>query len=117
MKRGLFILILLLSPLAEIAFAQTSNNLNGFTTEEVFRPKLASQLDTLYYPFYGGIQMIEVDHIGYWDRTIFFLEQSEPRAMPHSMFNPMPIGNEYFFRDTVGNIVKAFNTKHSLSES
>lgn len=116
MKRGLFILILLLSPLSEIAFAQTSNNLNGFTTEEVFRPKLASQLDTLYYPFYGGIQMIEVDHIGYWDRKIFFLEQSEPRAMPHSMFNPMPIGNEYFFRDTVGNIVKAFNTKHSLSE-
>jgi hypothetical protein len=32
------------------------------------------------------------------------------------MFNPMPIGNEYFFRDTSGTIVKAFNTKHSITE-
>jgi hypothetical protein len=89
--------------------------LKGLTVEEAFRPKMPSQMDTLYYPFYDGKQMIEVDHIGYWDRKIFFLEQGEPRAMPHSMFNPMPIGNEYFFRDTSGSIVKAFNTKHPLS--
>jgi len=114
MKQALFILILLFSFFEESAFAQT-NNLSGLTVEEAFRPKMPSQMDTLYYPFYGGIQMIEVDHIGYWDKKIFFLEQSQPRAMPHSMFNPMPIGNEYFFRDTSGTIVKAFNTKHSLS--
>jgi len=54
--------------------------------------------------------MIEVDHIGQWDRMIYFLEQSQPRAMPHSMFHPQPIGNEYFFRDTSGNIVKVFGS-------
>lgn len=115
MKRALYILILLFSPFMDMAFAQTNNNLKGLTVEEAFRIKMPSQIDTLYYPFYGGIQMIEVDHLGYWDRKIFFLEQSQPRAMPHSMFHPMPIGNEYFFRDTSGTIVKAFNTKHSLS--
>lgn len=115
MKPTLFISILLFTLYPEFAFAQTNNNLRGLTVEEAFRPKMPTQMDTLYYPFYDGIQMIEVDHIGYWDRKIFFLEQSQPRAMPHSMFNPMPIGNEYFFRDTSGSIVKAFNTKHSLS--
>ncbi len=116
MKQALFILILLFSTFTEIAFAQTDRSLKGLSVEEAFRPKMPKRMDTLYYPFYGGIQMIEVDHIGYWDRKIYFLEQSEPRAMPHSMFNPMPIGNEYFFRDTSGTIVKAFNTKHSLPE-
>ena len=112
----LVISIVLCFPFMEITFAQTFDDLKNGTVEDIFRPKLPTEIDTLYYPFYGGIQMIEVDHIGYWDRKIFFLEQSEPRAMPHSMFHPMPIGNEYFFRDTAGNIVKAFNTKHSLSE-
>jgi len=116
MKQVLFILILLFSTFTEIAFAQTDSSLKGLSVEEAFRPKMPMRMDTLYYPFYGGIQMIEVDHIGYWDRKIYFLEQSEPRALSHSMFNPMPIGNEYFFRDTSGTIVKAFNTKHSLSE-
>jgi hypothetical protein len=77
---------------------------------------MPTQIDTLYYPFYNGVQMIEIDHIGYWDRKIFFLEQSEPRAMPHSMFHPMPIGNEFFFRNKTGVIVKAFNTEKSLDE-
>lgn len=115
MKQALYILILLFSLFNQITFAQTNNNLKSLKLEEVFRPKMPSQMDTLYYPFYDGKQMIEVDHIGYWDRKIYFLEQSEPRAMPHSMFNPMPIGNEYFFRDSSGAIVKAFNTKHSLA--
>jgi hypothetical protein len=76
---------------------------------------MPTKIDTLYYQFYNGIQMIEVDHIGYWDKKIFFLEQSQPRAMPHSMFHPMPIGNEYFFRDTSGTIIKAFNTEKTIS--
>ncbi len=77
--------------------------------EELFRPKMPTKTDTLYFPFYDGIQMIEVDHIGYWDRKIFFLEQSEPRALPHSMFHPQPLSNEFYFRDTRGTIVKAYN--------
>jgi WG containing repeat len=115
MKRALIISILLFSLFTTNAFAQSNNNLSGLSIEEAFRPKMPKTIDTVYYPFYNGIQMIEVDHIGYWDRKIFFLEQSEPRAMPHSMFNPMPVGNEYFFRNASGIIVKAFNTIHSTS--
>ena len=70
-----------------------------------------NKTDTLYYPFYNEVQMIEVDHIGQWDRMIFHLEQSQPRAMPHSMFHPQPIGNEYYFRDTSGTIVQAFGSQ------
>lgn len=71
---------------------------------------MPTKVDTLYYPFYKGVQMIEVDHLGYWDRKIHYLEQSNPRAVPHSMRNPPPLGNEFFFRDTTGKIVKAYNT-------
>ncbi len=93
-------------------------SLNGRaqTIEEMFAPKMPTQIDTLYFPFYNGVQMIELDHIGYWDRKIFFLEQSQPRAMPHSMFHPQPLGNEYYFRDSTGTIVKAFNTAHTTAQ-
>ncbi|MEL6653311.1 MAG: WG repeat-containing protein, partial [Bacteroidota bacterium] len=72
------------------------------------------QLDTLYYPLRDGLQMIVIDHIAYWDRKIYFLEQSQPRAIPHSAYLPMPFGNEYFFRDASGEIVKAYNSPYSL---
>ncbi len=115
MKTGISIIIFLFLSFSETTFCQTTDKWKNLTVEEAFRPKMPTQIDTLYYPFYYGIQMIEVDHIGYWDKKIFFLEQSQPRAMPHSMFHPMPIGNEYFFRDTSGIIVKAFNTEKPLT--
>lgn len=115
MKKAVFIIILF-SLFWGVAFTQTNNKISDLTMEEAFRPKMPTQMDTIYYPFYNGVQMIEVDHIGFWDKKIFYLEQSNPSAMPHSMFHPMPIGNEYFFRDTNGSIVKAFNTKYSLSQ-
>lgn len=115
MKQAFLISIICCTLYIENAVAQPDKKMSSLTVEEAFMPKMPSSMDTIYYPFYNGIQMIEVDYIGYWDRKIFFLEQSQPRAMPHSMFNPMPIGNEYFFRDTSGVVVKAFNTKQSLS--
>ena len=81
-----------------------------------FLNKNENKTDTLYYPFYNGAQMIEVDHIGQWDRMIFYLEQSQPRAMPHSMFHPQPIGNEYFFRDTSGKIVQTFGSASTIEK-
>ncbi|MDD2984704.1 MAG: WG repeat-containing protein [Crocinitomicaceae bacterium] len=116
MKQTLFTFIFLLFICEKIGFTQTNNDLSKLTLEENFSPKMPTKIDTSYYPFYNGVQMIEIDHIGYWDRKIYFLEQSTPRAMPHSMYNPMPIGNEFFFRDTTGVIVKAFNTEKSLDE-
>lgn len=82
--------------------------------DNIFRVSMPEKVDTIYYPFYNGVQMIEVDHLAYWDRKIFFLEQSQPRAMPYSMLEPPPPPNEYFFRDTTGTIIKAFNTFWSI---
>jgi|GEM_PF-2018185 len=82
--------------------------------DDIFRPRMPQQIDTVYYPFYNGVQMIEVDHLAYWDRKIFFLEQSQPRALSYSMIEPPPPPNEYFFRDSTGAIVKAYNTFWSL---
>lgn len=111
----LLLLIPLLTFEVNLAAAQSNGNFQNALSLEPFSFIMPSQIDTLYYPFYQGLQMIEVDHIGYWDLKIFFLEQSQPRAMPHSMFHPMPLGNEYFFRDSTGTIVKAFNTPHDLA--
>jgi hypothetical protein len=116
MKQALIIILFLSSFCDEIAFAQTKKDLSKLTLEEIFSPKMPSKIDTFYYPFYNDVQMIEIDHIGHWDRKIYFLEQSAPRAMPYSMFNPMPKGNEFFFRNKIGIIVKAFNTEKSLDE-
>ncbi len=82
----------------------------------LFDLAMPDKVDTNYYPFYNGVQMIEVDHLDYYDRKIFFLEQAYPRAMPHSMFEPPPLPNEYFFRDTTGQIIKVFNSFNSLEE-
>jgi len=115
MKKVLFTIILF-SLFGEIVVGQSSKYFSKLTIEEAFRPRMPTQMDTIYYPFYNGVQMIEVDQIGFWDKKIFYLEQSNPRAMPHSRNHPMPTGNEYFFRDTSGSIIKAFNTKYSLFE-
>ena len=116
MKRNLIIYILIFSVCTQISFTQSNNTSNESNLEDFFLSKMPLQLDTIFYPFYMGIQMIEIDHIGFWDRKIFFLEQSQPRAIPHSAFNPMPIGNEFIFRDSSGTILKAFNSKQTLTE-
>lgn len=82
--------------------------------DDIFRPRMPEQIDTIYYPFYKGVQMIEVDHLAYWDRKIYYLEQAYPRALSYSMIEPPPPPNEYFFRDSTGTIIKAFNTFWSL---
>jgi WG containing repeat len=88
----------------------------GQSPEDFFRPKAPLIVDTIYYPFYQGVQMIEVDNIGYWDRHIYYLEQSRPRAIPYSALEPPPSPNVYLFRNSAGSIIKAFNTTTSLAE-
>lgn len=83
---------------------------------DFFRPRMPDKTDTIYYRFYNGVQMIEVDNLDFYDRKIFYLEQTSPRAMPYSMLEPPPRPNIYLFRDSSGMIIKAFNTTLSLAE-
>ena len=69
-----------------------------------------SKLDTIFYPFYNGVQMIEIDHTGFYWRRISYLEVTQPKGLPHTMTEPAPRPNAYIFRNTEGEIVKSFNT-------
>lgn len=102
---GILLLLLLLG--SDFSYAQD---------QDIFRPKMPERTDTIYYRFYHGIQMIEVDNLDYYDRKIFYLEQAYPRAMPYTMLEPPPDLNVYIFRDSTGKIVKAFNTTQSIDE-
>ncbi len=115
MKKNIFLICIILFAIIFKDKAQIKTQ-EQISIEDIFKPKMPAHRDTFYYPFYHGVQMIEVDHIGYWDKYIYFLEQSQPRAMPHSMFHPMPIGNEYIFRDTNNTIIKAYNSGYTLKD-
>jgi hypothetical protein len=67
-------------------------------------------LDTIYFPFYNGIQMIMIEHTKlYNDKYSGEIALSSVQSqMPY--LPPAPAGNEYFFRNVEGNIVKAYNT-------
>lgn len=73
-------------------------------------------VDTNYYPFYNGVQMIEIDNVGSWERAVAWHEMSQPRALSWSMLIPWTGPNIYLFRDQSGKIVKAFNTKISTEQ-
>jgi WG containing repeat len=68
------------------------------------------------YPFYNGVQMLEVDNMWQWQMHINYLEQTKPRAMNYASLEPPPSPNVYLFRNSAGVIIKAFNTTHSLAE-
>lgn len=68
--------------------------------------KAAPPPDTLYYPFYNGVQMIEIDHIAYYAaRDLEFAHMSQ---LPYDL-HTRPIGNEYLFRNTSGTIIQCYN--------
>ncbi|HEV7779704.1 MAG TPA: WG repeat-containing protein [Chitinophagaceae bacterium] len=81
--------------------------------EELFRPKKPAATDTIFYPFYNDVQMIEIDHFARWDKEVYYMEQTQPRALSYSMLIPAPEPNVYLFRHRSGRIVKAFNTRQT----
>ncbi len=109
MKRKLITIIVVLTSIFE-SFGQ------GFENKYSSSTKMLAQIDTFYFPFYNGVQMIEVDHLAYWDKKTLFLGRFDLRSTPLYMYNPAPLGNEYYFRDTTGEIVKAYNTSYFLKE-
>ena len=62
--------------------------------------------DTLYYPFYDGVQMIEVDHDSY---TRILSMRYSSMSQPPNLYFSRPLGNEIFMRDSLGVIVRSYN--------
>lgn len=77
--------------------------------------KPAFKSDTLYYPFYHGVQMIEIDHESAWQAEVNWHEVRQPRALSWSSLIPPPPPNVYILRDSTGYISKAFNSKASIA--
>lgn len=101
----LFVSLLLIGPSS--AFAQPPCYL--FADQP-----LAENPDTLFYPYYDDVQMIEIDHLGYWMRQKAYSDMEPPRSSSWEMYNPAPLCNVYLFRHHNGSIVKAFNTSATL---
>ncbi|MFH0895215.1 MAG: WG repeat-containing protein [Bacteroidota bacterium] len=109
MKKSLRCLPFILSLLfIQHSLAQTKT---GFP----FSMKEPTGPDTLFYPFYNGVQMIEIDRVGWWENIVNFYEVTQPRALEWSSLIPWKGPNIYLFRDSTKRIVKAFNTNVSLA--
>ena len=65
------------------------------------------RVDTVYYPFSNGQQLVVLDHLSYF--TMLDIQYSTMSQMPYGYWD-RPIGNEYFFRDTNGVIKKSYNS-------
>lgn len=91
-----------------------------------YKNSVNRSLDTIYFPFYNGVQMIMVCHLKlYYELYNFEIERSI-RMSQGPYIPPAPEGDEYFFRDVEwdeyffrdvkGDIVNAYNTAYSLKE-
>ena len=101
----LFMFVLLLC--FENSFAQFPPRQKG---QQDFSPKVH------YYPFYNGVQMIEIDRASAYHREVSFLEFSQPRALSWSMvLGPAPM-NIYIFRNEQGQINKQFGDTEEVPE-
>ena len=78
--------------------------------EQLFRSELPGEsVNIIYYNFYNGIQMVELDFESPYWQTINHYEQAKPRAIPYSMIVPPPHPNIYLFRDLHGIVYKVYN--------
>jgi len=78
--------------------------------QEDFTPK------AYYYPFYNGVQMIEIDRATAHYREVSFLEFSQPRALSWSMvLGPAPM-NIYIIRNEQGQVIKQFGDPQDVPE-
>lgn len=71
--------------------------------------------DTVYYPYYNDVQMIELDYLPSWQQAAEAHAWSQ-MYMSQATHFPDPPTNAYLFRNRSGEVVKAFNTTATLSE-
>lgn len=83
------------------------NSLRAQKTDKLFANQDFSP-HVNYFPFYNGVQMIEIDRISSFYQEVAYLEMTQPRALSWAMvLGPAPT-NTYLFRNEQGQIVKSF---------
>ena len=94
-------------------------NLRSQTLLELGR-RISNVPDTIYYPFYDGVQMIEIAHMSRWraQKSAYDIrvniEYYAKSSLPPPYPVPPPLSNEYYFRNKNGKIVKIFNSFYSV---
>lgn len=63
----------------------------------------------IYYPFYNGRQLVEIDLVSEWMKE-GYPERAIPRAIDWEDLNPAPL-NPVLVRDIAGAIIASYNTK------
>ena len=71
-----------------------------------------TKIDTLYYPFYNGKQLIIIDYLSQFEQIDSKYSQTMSSLPPG--YNDRVIGNEYFVRNLTGKVIKSFNSSHDL---
>ena len=79
-----------------------SSQIGGYSNKHEIDPIIH------YYPFYDGVQMIELDYLSAYYSTVNQLEQAQPRALPWSAVLGNPPENVYLFRNQMGAIVNQY---------
>ncbi|MBO6516219.1 MAG: WG repeat-containing protein [Bacteroidia bacterium] len=80
-----------------------------------FQQDEPSKIDTLFHPWKNDVQLIEVNHVGLWQRRVSFLEMSQPRGLSWShVLQGERRPNEYIVRNREGSVIRAFNSLWSL---
>lgn len=77
--------------------------------------KSAYPIDTIYFPFQNGIQMIAILNFTNWERFIAHKEATSPRGLRWSAVIPPHSPNLYIFRDNTGKILKSYHIKNPES--
>lgn len=101
------LLLMLVFALGNTLQAQRSGKL--FSNEDQdFSPQVR------YFPFYNGVQMIEIDRISSFYQEVAHLEMTQPRALTWEMvLGPAPT-NTYLFRNEQGQIVKSYGDHDAI---
>lgn len=71
-----------------------------------------SKIDTLYYPFHEGKQLIVIDQLSQFIDVDYYYSQ-HMNSLPPGLYQ-RAIGNEYFIRDSKGKLIQSFNSNVSL---
>ena len=101
------LLLISTSMLSHSGFAQPGKRKKE-TAKPVFNP------DTVYYPFYDQVQMIEINYKRAWVDEAYHKEGYQPRAMPFGFSMPRVHPGVYIFRNQSGVIIRAYNSEYSL---
>ena len=119
MKKLVCFIVTILIVGSSIAQVDSTRNVVKSLVKVPEHPMLWNNLpygpEVIYYPFYNGIQMVEVDYYNHGLRVGSFQDAINPRGgSSYGDALQWPARNAYYFIDTKGTIIKEFGDSSQL---